>query len=311
MCRGSGGRCGCLWPPASFPSSQAKSRARYQKQKMCHLCCISFPFLHLFPARCASEITALRTEAGARGRQRPRQPYRCLAGRKEIGKFAEIFGQQNKHCSCQEPNRQLSPPAAICTAPHAAAFRSTVPAEPPRPCCASPAPSILSAGAPHLGCAECCWGGRSGGRDPSAAPTHRELAWHGGCCTQGAPQTLPSSPSLLCPRPAGWVPGAGRGAGGCGWGAVLVGRGGCEGKQGRGPVLFTWGKQTPVTQPAAAFLPAPGTGPAGAPRPPQSWCSPPAEAGMWGAPRSVRGHTGAGGMLWDALARRSLHAAVL
>lgn len=95
------GRCGCLWPPASFPSSQAKSRACYQAQKMCHLCCISFPFLHLFPARCASEITAPRAEAGAWGRQRPRQPYHCLTGRKEIRKFAEIFDRQNKHFSCQ------------------------------------------------------------------------------------------------------------------------------------------------------------------------------------------------------------------
>lgn len=96
-----GGRCGCLWPPASFPSSQAKSGACYQEQKMCHLCCISFPFLHLFLARCASEITAPHAEAGAWGRQRPRQPYRCLTGRKEIRKFAEIFDRQNKHFSCQ------------------------------------------------------------------------------------------------------------------------------------------------------------------------------------------------------------------
>lgn len=117
MLHGSRGRCGCLWPPASFPSSQAKSRACYQEQKMCHLCCISFPFLHLFPARCASEITTLGAGAGERGRQRPRQPYRCRAGRKEIRKFAEIFGQQNKHFSCQKPNGQPSQPAAICTAP--------------------------------------------------------------------------------------------------------------------------------------------------------------------------------------------------
>lgn len=117
MCHGSRGRCGCLWPPASFPSSQAKSRACYQEQKMCHLCCISFPFLHLFPARCASEITALGAGAGERGRQRPRQPYRRLAGRKEIRKFAEIFGQQNKYFCCQKPNGQPGQPAAICTAP--------------------------------------------------------------------------------------------------------------------------------------------------------------------------------------------------
>lgn len=117
MRHGSRGPCGCLWPPASFPSSQAKSRACYQEQKMCHLCCISFPFLHLFPARCASEITTLGAEAGEQGRQRPRQPYRCLTGRKEIRKFAEIFGQQNKHFSCQKPNGQPGQPAAICTAP--------------------------------------------------------------------------------------------------------------------------------------------------------------------------------------------------
>lgn len=159
MRHGSGGCCGCLWPPASFPSSQAKSRACYQEQKMCHLCCISFPFLHLFPARCASKITAFCTEAGVQGRQRPRQPYRCLAGRKEIRKFAEIFDQQNKQFSCQAPNRQLGEPAAICMAPLAASFWSTVPTEPPRWHRAHPVPGALSAGAPRLECAErrCGW----------------------------------------------------------------------------------------------------------------------------------------------------------
>lgn len=181
MRRGSGGRCGCLWPPASFPSSQAKSRACYQEQKMCHLCCISFPFLHLFPARCASEITALRAVAGARGRQRPRQPYRCLAGRKEIRKFAEIFGQQNKHFSCQEPNRQLRQPAAICTAPLAAAIRSTVPKKPPQHISGCPSPR---------GALNVAVGGGSGDRDPSTAPSHGKLARHDGRSTQGASQTL-------------------------------------------------------------------------------------------------------------------------
>lgn len=125
---------------------------------MCHLCCISFPFLHLFPARCASEITALCTEAGVQGRQRPRQPYRCLAGRKEIRKFAEIFDQQNKQFSCQAPNRQLGEPAAICTAPLAASFWSTVPTEPPPRHRAHPVPGALSAGAPHPECTERCCG---------------------------------------------------------------------------------------------------------------------------------------------------------
>lgn len=158
MRHGSGGCCGCLWPPASFPSSQAKSRACYQEQKMCHLCCISFPFLHLFPARCASEITALCTEAGVQGRQRPRQPYRCLAGRKEIRKFAEIFDQQNKQFSCQAPNRQLGEPAAICMAPLTASFWPTVPTELPRQHRAHPVPGALSAGAPRPECAERCCG---------------------------------------------------------------------------------------------------------------------------------------------------------
>lgn len=168
--RCSGGRCGCLWPPASFQSSQAKSRACYQEQKMCHLCCISFPFLHLFPAHCAVEITALRAEDRARGRQRPHQPYHCLAGRKEIRKFAEIFGQQNKHFSCQPPNRQLGKPTAICTAPLAAAIRSPVPAEPLRH---RPAPGTLSAGAPRWECTRRCCGGQVWGQGPQRSSQPR------------------------------------------------------------------------------------------------------------------------------------------
>lgn len=41
--------------------------------------------------------------------------------------------------------------------------------------------------------------------------------------------------------------------------SLLPGKGVSKGKQGRGPALFAQGRQTPVTQPAAAFLPAPST----------------------------------------------------
>lgn len=178
MRHSSRGRCGCLWPPASFPSSQAKSRACYQEQKMCHLCCISFPFPHLFPARCASEITALGAGAGERGRQRPHQPYRCLAGHKEIRKFAEIFGQQNKHFSCQKPNGQAGEPRAICTAPWLQPSGA--------PCPPSPAPHPLAERAP-AGIAS------SGERDPSM----------GGTSTTGAAPRVHPDParglSQLCP----------------------------------------------------------------------------------------------------------------
>lgn len=256
MHHSSRGHCGCLWPPASFPSSQAKSRVCYQEQKMCHLCCISFPFLHLFPARCASEITALHAEAGAQGRQRPCQPYRCLAGRKEIRKFAEIFGQQNKHFSCQEPNGQLSKPAAICMAPLTAAVWTMMPTLHPHG-----SPRIVAQWVPVIrDASNIAVGGMSGDEGSSAAPTC--LAWHNGCSTQSEPKPLP----MPCPWPAGSVPGLGSGAGACGQSMVLVGTGVCEGKWGRGPVLFTEGRQMPVTQPAAAFLPGhgPGRSPPGA-----------------------------------------------
>lgn len=199
MCHGSRGRCGCLWPPASFPSSQAKSRACYQEQKMCHLCCISFPFLHLFPARCAPEITALGAEAGERGRQRPRQPYRRLAGRKEIRKFAEIFGQQNKHFCCQKPNGQPCEPAAICTAPWLQLSGALCPLSPLSVC-------------PCLACAS------SGDRDPSTAPP----AMHSRCSTHSAPKGWPCAvPAVFLAQGQvlGW-------AGGCGCSTVLGERGG-------------------------------------------------------------------------------------
>lgn len=213
MPHGSRGRCGCLWPPASFPSSQAKSRACYQERKMCHLCCISFPFLHLFPARCAPEITALAAEAGARGRQRPRQPYRCLAGRKEIRKFAEIFGRQNQHFSCQKPNGQPGQPAAICTAPWLQPSGAPCPPSPP------PRPPALSQRGPawHVP----VWGqGPQHGSPPLAGR-------HNGCSGRGAPKARPGAVPAVSPS-HGQVPGwaGGSGAGG-------------EGKRGTGPALFT------------------------------------------------------------------------
>lgn len=236
MHHGSGGCRGCLWPPASFPSSQAKSRACYQEQKMCHLCCISFPFLHLFPARCASEITALGAEAGERGRQRPRQPYHCLAGRKEIRKFAEIFGQQNKHFSCQKPNGQPGQPAAICTARWLQPSGARCP---PSPAAAPPYPGALSL------CARAWHVPTLGTGTPVWFPPM--VSRHNGCSTHSALKPCPCAVPAV-PLTRGQVPAVGRGlrpehgAGGAGWG--------CEGKRGTGPALFT-----PVTQPAPLSCP--------------------------------------------------------
>lgn len=122
----SNGHCSGLCPPAPFPGSQAKSRAPYHQRKMCHLCCISFPFPHLFPAHCASEITAPRADAAVRSSNGPSSPIASWLSREQIRKFAEIFGQQNKHFSCQASNRQLRQAAAICMAPLTAPFQSAL-----------------------------------------------------------------------------------------------------------------------------------------------------------------------------------------
>jgi len=274
---------------------------------MCHLCCISFPFPHLFPARCASEITALHAEAGARRRQRPRQPYRRLPGREEIRKFAEIFGQQNKHFPCQAPNRQLGEPASICPAPLAqpsgqrcppSRRGSPAPARSPAPYRCVP----LARDAPNDAA-----GSGSGAGTPAQLPPLASQHGTMGAAPRAHGTPCPPAGPRHVPDPRGGCQ-DGSGAGGCSRSVVPAGRGVCEAKRGRGPVLFARGRRTPVTQPAAAFLPTPGTEPPESPSP--SCRSPSAEAGLRGAPHPMCGGAGAGAMLRHG-ALRSLDTATL
>lgn len=132
------------------------------------------------------------------------------------------------------------------------------------------APGIRSLGAPHVPVPSpaCRLSSEGFILTPGHATFAKGWSQDGDLGGPHAAQTLSSNPSWPHPHPARWIPGPGRGAGCCArcmvpQGSQPPGEGVCEGKRGRGPALFARGRQTPVTQPAAAFLPAPGTAPPG------------------------------------------------
>lgn len=137
------------------------------------------------------------------------------------------------------------------------------------------APTIRSLGAPHVPVPSPARRLSSEGfiLTPSHTTSAKGWSWDGDLGGPRAAQSLSSNPAWPHPHPAGWVPGPGGGAGCCAWcmvpqGSLPPGKGVCEGKRGRAPALFARGRQTPVTQPAAAFLPAPDAAPPG----PCAWC---------------------------------------
>lgn len=102
-CCSSGGRCRSLRPPVSFPGSQAESRAPYHQRKMCHLCCISFPFPHLFPARCASEITAPCADTAVRSSNGPTSPIAAWLASSKSGSLLRYLANKTNISLAKPP----------------------------------------------------------------------------------------------------------------------------------------------------------------------------------------------------------------
>lgn len=70
---------------------------------MCHLCCISFPCPHLFPARCASKITALHTDAAVRSSNGPTSPIASWLAASKSGSLLRYLANKTNISLAKPP----------------------------------------------------------------------------------------------------------------------------------------------------------------------------------------------------------------